>query len=42
MSGAQAHLNAQGRKSAAENAPITSSPTPCWRMNATIATEVNP
>ncbi len=41
-SGAQAHLKAQGRNSAAENAPITSRPRPCWRMNVTMATDVNP
>ncbi len=41
-SGAQAHLKAQGMNSAAEKAPIASSDTPCWRMNATMATEVNP
>ncbi len=40
--GAQAHLKDHGRKSAATKAPIRSSDTPCWRMNATMATEVKP
>ena len=42
ISGAQAHLNAQGRNRAAMKAPISSSDTPCWRMKATNATEVKP
>ena len=42
MTGAQAHLNAHGRKSAATKVPINASDTPCWRMNATMAIEVKP
>jgi hypothetical protein len=42
ISGAQAHLKAHGRNSAATKVPISSRETLCWRMKATIATEVKP
>jgi hypothetical protein len=42
ISGAQTHLNAQGKKSAATNVPICSRDKPCVRMKATMAVDVNP
>ena len=42
MTGAQAHLKAHGRNIAATKVPISARETSCWRMNATIATEVKP